>query len=80
MKVVEVIEIRHDPTARRIVLQIIEDTIHLVEFAFGIDVLDAKLVAIGFADAAVLVCPSIPDVGMEVMDVIGLLLVNPKTP
>ena len=36
------------------------------------------MVAIGFADGAILIRPRIPDVGVEVVDVVALLLPDPK--
>ena len=78
VEVFEVEDVREDATGLRIVLQIIKDAVDLVEFAFGIDGFLAELISIGFADRTGLVGPGIPDVGVEVMDVVALLLPNPK--
>ena len=59
-------------------LEVIEHAVHLVEVALGVVALLADLVAVGLADGARLVCPLVPDVGVEVVDVVGFALVDPK--
>ena len=38
----------------------------------------AQLIAVGLADAAVLICPGIPDVAVQVVDIVRLLLPDPE--
>ena len=42
---------------------------YLIHLALGVLVLYCQLIAVGLADGAALVRPSVPDVGVEVMDV-----------
>ena len=55
-----------------------ENPVHLVKIPLLIVVLDAQLVTVGLADGAVLIRPGIPDVAVQVMDVVGLLLPYPQ--
>ena len=64
--------------AERVVLEVIENSVNLVEVALGIVVLDSELIAVCLADAAVLVSPSVPDVPLEVVDVVRFFLPYPK--
>ena len=64
MQIFKVIDIRHDATGIRVMLQIVKDAVDLVEFPFGVDGLFAKLIAIGFANGAGLIGPRVPDVGL----------------
>ena len=59
-------------------LEVVEHAVHLVEFALGVLVLHAQLIAVGLADGAVLVRPLVPDVAAEVLIVVGLLLPYPE--
>ena len=59
-------------------LQIEEHAVDLVEFALGIDVPDAELIAVGLAYGARLVRPGVPDAGAELMHVVGFLLPYPQ--
>lgn len=65
-------------TAERVVLEVIENSVNLVEITLGIVVLDSKLIAVCLADAAVLVSPSVPDMPLEVVDVVRFLLPYPE--
>ena len=64
--------------AERVVLEVIENSVNLVEVALGIVVLDSELIAVCLADAAVLVSPSVPDVPLEVVDVVRFFLPYPE--
>ena len=59
-------------------LEVIEHAVDLVEHALLVLVLDAKLIAVGLADAACFIRPGVPDVGREVVDVVGLFLPDPE--
>jgi hypothetical protein len=61
-----------------VVLKVIENSINLVEFTFWVNRFLGELIAIGFSDGASLIRPAIPDMGMEVVDVVALLLPDPK--
>ena len=62
MKILMHIDIRHDPAAVRIVLQIIDHTIDLIHHSLFILMLYLHLIAVGFSDGTVLICPAVPDV------------------
>ena len=72
------IGVRHNAAAVRRVLKVVQHTVHLVEIALGIVALLANLVPVGLADRAGLVSPLIPNMAVEVMHVIGLLLIYPQ--
>ena len=78
MQILERINIRQDAAGGGVVLQVVEHAVHLVEFALGILVLDAELIAVGLADRAGLVGPLVPDVAAQVVDVVRLLLPDPQ--
>ena len=78
MQVGKIVEVRQDAPRGRIMLQVIEHAIHLIEHPLFILVLHAELVAVGLADAAALVRPRVPDVGGEVVDVIAFFLPDPQ--
>ena len=66
------------PAAGGIVFKVVEHPVHLVELALAVLVFYAELVAVRFAYTAVFVRPLVPDMGMEVMDVVALLLPYPQ--
>ena len=68
--ILERVDVCQDAAGGGVVLQVIEHAVHLVEFALGIFVLDAELIAVGLADRAGLVGPLIPDVAAQVVDVV----------
>ena len=78
MQILERVDIRQDAAGGGVVLQVIEHAVHLVEFALGILVLYAELIAVGLADRAGLVGPLIPDMAAQVVDVVRLLLPDPQ--
>ena len=64
--------------AERVVLEVIENSVNLVEITLGIVVLDSELIAVCLADAAVFIGPSVPDVPLEVVDIVRFLLPYPE--
>ena len=78
VEVVVVVEAGEDAPGGGVVLQIVEHPVHLVHLPLGVLVLDPQLVAVGLADGAVPVGPGVPDVGVEVADVVGLPLPDPQ--
>ena len=72
------VNVRHDAAAEGIVLQVVEHAIHLIHHAFLVLMLHAELISIGLADGAVRVRPLIPNVAVQIMNVVGLLLPDPK--
>ena len=72
------VDIRKDSAALGIVPEVIENTVNLVHIALFIVMLDTELIAVCLAYAAVFVCPLIPDVAAEVIDIIGLFLPYPE--
>ena len=58
--------------------QVVDHPVHLVELPLGVLVLHPQLVAVGLADGAALVGPLVPDMAVELVDVVGLLLPDPQ--
>ena len=77
-QVVVVINIGKDAAASGVVLQIPQHLVHLVHVALRIVVLYPQLIAVGFADGAVLIGPGVPDPGAQVVDVVALGLPDPQ--
>ena len=77
-KVLMHVNIRHNTTAERIMLQIVDNPIHLIHHPFLILMLDPHLITVGFTDGAGLVCPLIPNRTFQIVDVVGLLLPDPQ--
>ena len=50
MEILEVIEVRHDAAGMWVMLEVIEDSIDLIEFTFWVNRFLGKLIAIGFSD------------------------------
>ena len=78
MEILVVVKTGEDAAGGGVVLQVIQHPVHLVHLPFGILVLDGELIAIGLADGAVRIRPLIPDVAVQVVDVVGLLLPDPQ--
>ena len=74
----EVVDIGHDAAGGGVVLQVVEHPVHLVHVPLGIVVFHGELIAVGLADRAGLVGPLVPDVGVQVVNVVGLLLPDPQ--
>ena len=72
------IDVRHDPPAVRVVLQVVDHPVHLVHHALFVLVLHLHLVSVGFSDGTVGIRPTVPDVAVQVMDIAGLLLPDPQ--
>ena len=72
------IGVRHNAAAVRRVLKVVQHAVHLVKVTLGIMALLANLIPVGLADGTSLVGPLIPDMAVEVMHVIGLLLIDPQ--
>ena len=77
-QIAEHVRVRHNATAVRRVLKVVQHAVHLVEVALGIVALLANLIAVGLADGTGLIGPLIPDMAVEIMHVIGLLLIDPQ--
>ena len=69
MQILERINIRQDAAGGGVVLQVVEHAVHLVEFALGILVLDAELIAIGLADGAGFIGPGVPYMAVQIVNV-----------
>ena len=78
MKILMHIEIRHDPTAVRVRFQIVDHPVHLVHHAFPILMLHLHLISVGFPDGAVRIRPAVPDMAVQIMDIVGFFLPDPK--
>ena len=78
MKILMYINIGHDPSAVRIVLKIKKYPVHLIHHSFFILMFHTQLIAVGFSDGAVLICPAVPDMAVKIMDIVGFLLPDPQ--
>ena len=78
MQILMHVNIGHDPAAVRIILQIVDYTVHLIHLAFFVLMLHAELIAVSLSDRAVLICPCVPDVRIQVMHIVGLFLPDPQ--
>ena len=72
------VRIGHNAATIRRVLKVVQHTVHLVEVALGVMALLTNLIAVGFTDGTGLIGPLIPDMAVEIMHVIGLLLIDPQ--
>ena len=72
------IGICHNPAAVGILLQIEKHPIHLIHIALPVMALHADLIAVSLADGTGLVGPLVPDMAVQIMNIVGFLLVNPE--
>ena len=72
------INIGHNSSAERIIFQIIDHSVYLIHHSFFILMFHTQLIAVGFSDGAVLICPAVPDMAVKVMDIVGFLLPDPE--
>ena len=78
VQVVVVVEIGQDTPGGRVMLQVVEHPVHLVELPLGVAVLHPQLVAVGLSDTAAPVGPGVPDVAVQIMDIVGFFLPDPQ--
>ena len=78
VQVVKVVHVGHDATRERSVLKVVEHAVHLVEVTLGVMRLLSDLVTVGLTDRAGLVCPLVPDVTVQIVNIVRLLLVDPQ--
>ena len=78
MQVGEIVNIGHDTAAGGIVFQIEQNPVHLIELPFPINCLLRQLIPVGLADRAVFVGPAVPDMRLQIADIIALFLPDPK--
>ena len=80
MEILEVIDIGEDAAGRGIVLQVINDTVHLIHRSLSLVelVLLAQLITVSLADGAVFTGPLVPDMAAQLIYPIGLLLPDPQ--
>ena len=72
------VHVGHDAARERRVRKVVEHAVHLVEVALGIVTLLGDLVAVRLADGTGLIGPLVPDMALEVVDVVRLLLIDPE--
>ena len=77
-QIAEHVRVGHNAATIRRVLKVVQYTVHLIEVALGIMTLLSNLIPVGFTDRTGLVGPLVPDMAIEVMHVIGLLLIDPQ--
>ena len=73
-----VVQAGEDPAGGGVVLQIPQHLVHLVHVPLGIVVLHPQLIAVCLSDGARLIRPGVPDMAVQVMDIVGLLLPDPQ--
>lgn len=78
MKIPMHIDIGHDTAAEGIILQVVDHTIHLIHHPLLILVLHPHLITVCLADGPLFIRPLVPDVAVQVMNIVGLLLPNPQ--
>ena len=72
------IQIRHDPAAVWMILKVIDHPVDLVKHPLLICMLHSHLVTVCFPDRTLFVRPAVPDMALQVMDVVGLPLPDPQ--
>ena len=77
MEILMHVDIRHNPPAVRIMLQIVDHPVYLIEHPLFILVLYSHLIAIGFSDRA-FIRPAVPNVALQIVNIIGLFLPDPQ--
>ena len=77
-EIAAVVEVGHDAAGRGVVFQVVEHPVHLIELPFLVNCLFGELIAVRLADGAALVRPAVPDVRIEIADVVALLLPDPQ--
>ena len=78
MKILMHVNICHNTTAIRIVLQIINHAVYLIHHAFFILMLHLHLITISFSDRTILISPTVPDMTVQIINIIRLLLPDPE--
>ena len=72
------ISIGNDSAAEGVVLQVIQHPVHLIHHAFFILTLHTDLIAVGLSNGTGLICPLIPDMAVQIMDIGGFPLIDPQ--
>ena len=77
MKVGKIVQIRHYPARAGVVLQVEQHAVHHVELPLLILVLHAHLIAVCLSYGAVFVSPRVPDVAVQIVNVVRFFLPDP---
>ena len=72
------IQTGENPAAVWIVLQVVKHPVHLVHHPFLIRMFHTQLIAVCLSNGTRLICPAVPDMAVQFMDIIGLLLPDPQ--
>ena len=78
MQILMNIDVGQNPPAVRIVLQIIDNTVYLIHHSFLILMFHSHLISVRLSDGSVFICPAVPDMRFQVMDVVGFALPDPE--
>ena len=78
VQILKVVDVGEDASGLRIVFEVEKHSVHLIEFALGVNAFFAELIAVRFAYRAGFVRPAVPDVRVEVVHVVALFLPNPQ--
>ena len=73
-----IVDVGHNAAGTGVVFKVVNHPIHLVEIPFGIFVLYAELIAVGLSYRPAFIGPGIPNMTVEVVNVVGLFLPYPK--
>ena len=78
MQILKVVQTGEDSSGGRIVLQIVQNPVHLVKLALRIPMPNPQLIAIGLPNGAGFIGPAVPDVAVQVVYIVGFFLPYPK--
>ena len=78
MQVLMYINIRHNPAAVGIILQIVNHPVHLVHHPLTVLMLYAHLIPVSLPNRTFLVSPAVPNMAVQLINIIRLLLPDPK--
>ena len=72
------VDVRHDSSAVWIVFQIIQYTVDLIHHALFILVLYSQLIPVGLSYGSVFICPAIPNMAVQIVNIIRFFLPDPQ--
>ncbi len=78
MQILMHIDIRHDAAAEGIVFQVIDHPIDLIHHPLFILMFHPHLIPVGLTDGAVFIRPFVPDMAVQIMHIVRLLLPDPQ--
>ena len=73
-----VVDIGHNAARCGIVFKVKQHSVHLIHIALGVAMLHAELVAVSLADRACFVCPGVPHMGSQLVNIVAFFLPYPQ--